>query len=74
MANQFTWARLGLVLRKKLLRILMDKFEKLKTDIAPFKSRSWKRVTWLEPKLVCEVGYQVVTRDVQVKNATFQRV
>ena len=40
----------------------MDKFDKIKTDIVPFKAEAGDKVTWLEPKLVCEVAYQVVTK------------
>ena len=58
-----------------MLGMLMDKFEKLKTvSQAPFAVEEQERVTWLEPKLVCEVIYQCVTREWQVKNAAFQKL
>ena len=31
-------------------------------------------VTWLEPKLVCEVAYQVLTRDMRLRMARFKRL
>jgi bifunctional non-homologous end joining protein LigD len=52
----------------------MDKFEKIKTETSPFKVEFKERVTWLEPKLVCEVGYQVVTRDVRLRMPRFKRL
>jgi DNA ligase D-like protein (predicted 3'-phosphoesterase) len=57
-----------------MLGILTDKFEKLKTDVAPFKPEVGDVVTWLEPKLVCGVVYQVVTRDIKLRMARFQRL
>ena len=52
----------------------MDKFEKIKTDVAPFNVENEERVTWLEPKLVCEVGYQVVTRDMRLRMPRFKQL
>ena len=40
--------------------------------LAPFKPESGDRVTWLEPKLVCEVAYQVVTRDMRLRMPRFK--
>ena len=31
-------------------------------------------VTWLEPKLVCEVAYQVLTGDLRLRMARFKRL
>ena len=45
----------------------MADFKKLKTTSAPFIARDMEGVTWLEPKLVCEVIYQVVTRDCRLR-------
>ncbi len=52
----------------------MDKFGKLKTVVAPFKSEAGDKVTWVEPKLVCEVAYQVVTRDLRLRMPRFKRL
>jgi bifunctional non-homologous end joining protein LigD len=59
----------------EMLRSLMEKFEKLKTEsIAPFVVEEEDRVTWLEPKLVCEVAYQVVTRELRLRMPRFKRL
>ena len=52
----------------------MDKFEKITTEAAPFKPEAGDVVTWLEPKLVCEVAYQVLTRDMRLRMARFKRL
>ncbi|MGD0070170.1 MAG: non-homologous end-joining DNA ligase [Candidatus Bathyarchaeia archaeon] len=66
--------KVGTGFTEEMLGILTDKFEKLKTDVAPFKPEVGDVVTWLEPKLVCEVIYQVVTRDIKLRMARFQRL
>jgi bifunctional non-homologous end joining protein LigD len=43
----------------------------LKTDKAPFEPDIPDEVTWLKPEMVCEVGYQVVTRDVRLRMPRF---
>jgi len=66
--------KVGTGFTQEMLGILTDKFEKLKTDVAPFKPEVGDVVTWLEPELVCEVIYQVVTRDIKLRMARFQRL
>ncbi len=66
--------KVGTGFTEQMLRLLMDKFEKITTDEAPFKPESGDSVTWLEPKLVCEVAYQIVTRDVKLRMARFKRL
>ncbi|MCW3995894.1 MAG: non-homologous end-joining DNA ligase [Candidatus Bathyarchaeota archaeon] len=66
--------KVGTGFTQQMLRILMDKFEKIQTDIEPFKPDSGDQVTWLEPKLVCEVAYQVLTRDMRLRMARFKRL
>jgi bifunctional non-homologous end joining protein LigD len=56
------------------IRLLMDKFEKVTTDQVPFKAEAGDVVTWLEPKIVCEVAYQVLTRDLRLRMARFKRL
>ena len=51
----------------KLLTDLLSQFQTIKSDIALFEVRSMETVTWLEPKLVCEVIYQVVTKDCRLR-------
>ena len=57
-----------------MLGLLIDKFEKLKTETTPFKVESMEKVTWLVPKLICEVGYQVATRDMRLRMPRFIRL
>jgi DNA ligase D-like protein (predicted ligase)/DNA ligase D-like protein (predicted 3'-phosphoesterase) len=66
--------KVGTGFTQKTISVLMDKFEKLKTDADPFKPEASDVVTWLEPKLVCEVAYQVLTRDMRLRMARFKRL
>jgi DNA ligase D-like protein (predicted ligase)/DNA ligase D-like protein (predicted 3'-phosphoesterase) len=66
--------KVGTGFTQEMLRMLSDKFEKLKTDTAPFKPETGDTVTWLEPKLVCEVAYQTVTGDIKLRMARFKRL
>ena len=60
---------------EEMLRILTDKFKILKTTSKPpFVVEMEEMVTWLEPKLVCEVAYQVVTRDMRLRMPRFKRL
>jgi DNA ligase D-like protein (predicted 3'-phosphoesterase) len=63
--------KVGTGFTDETLRVLSDKFEKLKTDAAPFQPEAGDLVTWLEPKLVCEVAFQVVTDDTKLRMARF---
>jgi DNA ligase D-like protein (predicted 3'-phosphoesterase) len=64
--------KVGTGFSEQTLGSLMGKFEKIKTEKAPFKSDSGDNVTWLEPKLVCEVAYQVLTNDFKLRMARFR--
>jgi len=66
--------KVGSGFSQSVIGVLMDKFEKIKTVATPFKSEVGDVVTWLEPKLVCEVLYQVVTHDMKLRMARFQRL
>src|SRR5208282_3360983 len=66
--------KVGTGFTEEMLGILTDKFEKLKTDVAPFKPEVGDRVTWLKPELVCEVAYQVVTDDTKLRMARFHHL
>ena len=66
--------KVGTGFTEEMLRILMDKFEKITTDEAPFRAESGDTVTWLKPQLVCEVAYQVVTKDGRLRMARFKRL
>ena len=66
--------KVGTGFTQETLDSLSDKFKRIKTDVVPFKPESGDFVTWLEPKLVCEVAYQVVTRDMKLRMARFKRL
>jgi len=56
------------------LQALTEEFQKLETEDAPFKADVIGEVTWLKPKLVCEVFYQVATKDGRLRMPRFQRL
>ncbi|MCW3984397.1 MAG: non-homologous end-joining DNA ligase [Candidatus Bathyarchaeota archaeon] len=66
--------KVGTGFTEQTLRTLMAKFQKITTDAAPFEPEKGDVVTWLEPKLVCEVAYQVVTKDGKLRMARFKRL
>jgi DNA ligase D-like protein (predicted ligase)/DNA ligase D-like protein (predicted 3'-phosphoesterase) len=72
--NPIYVGKVGSGFSQNTIRLLMGKFEKNKTDAAPFQPDAGDVVTWLEPKLVCEVIYQVVTHDGKLRMARFQRL
>ncbi len=63
--------KVGTGFSMKTLEFLMEKFEKIKTAKAPFSAEAGDVVTWLEPKLVCEVAFQSLTREVRLRMARF---
>ena len=66
--------KVGTGFTQQMIGVLSDKFEKIKTEVAPFEPEAGDVVTWLEPKLVCEVAYQVLTRDMRLRMARFKRL
>jgi bifunctional non-homologous end joining protein LigD len=64
--------KVGTGFSQTTLRTLSEAFKALTTDSAPFKVDIPDEVTWLKPKLVCEVGYQAVTRDVRLRMPRFR--
>ncbi len=66
--------KVGTGFTEEMLGVLTDKFEKVKTDVAPFQPEAGDRVTWLKPELVCEVAYQVVTDDTKLRMARFHHL
>ena len=66
--------KVGTGFTEKTLQTLVEVFQKLKTDIAPFKAEPFDVVTWLKPELVCEVTYQTVTSDMKLRIAQFQKL
>ena len=66
--------KVGTGFTQEMIRFLVDKFEKIITEVALFKPEAGDVVIWLEPKLVCEVAYQEVTRDLRLRLARFKRL
>jgi bifunctional non-homologous end joining protein LigD len=66
--------KVGTGFSEKKLKLLTSKFQELKTEVAPFETEDSERTTWLKPKLVCEVFYQTITRDLKLRMARFQRL
>ena len=66
--------KVGTGFTQQTIGVLSDKFEKIKTAVAPFEPEAGDVVTWLEPNLVCEVAYQVLTRDMRLRMARFKRL
>ncbi len=60
-------AHVGTGFTQQLLDSLMVDLRKLKKTSAPFIARDMDGITWIEPKLVCEIIYQVVTRDCRLR-------
>jgi bifunctional non-homologous end joining protein LigD len=67
-------AHVGTVFTQQLLDSMMVEFRKIETNVASFSVRGIEGVTWLEPKLVCEVVYQVVTRDCKLRMPRLHRL
>ena len=67
-------AHVGTGFTQILLESLMKELQHLKTEAAPFKVPSMERVTWVKPKLVCEVIYQIVTRDCRLRMPRLYRL
>jgi DNA ligase D-like protein (predicted ligase)/DNA ligase D-like protein (predicted 3'-phosphoesterase) len=64
--------KVGTGFTEKTLETLMEKFKEFKTDKAPFETGLSEEITWLKPKLVCEVFYQVVTNDRRLRMPRFR--
>ncbi len=66
--------KVGTGFSEAVLHSLMDKFGEIKSDTAAFTPEQGDVVTWLKPKLVCEVAYQVLTSDGKLRMARFKRL
>ena len=63
--------KVGTGFTEETLQELCAEFESLSTEEAPFETGFNQNITWLEPKLVCEVHYQVVTNDFRLRMPRF---
>jgi bifunctional non-homologous end joining protein LigD len=66
--------KVGTGFSQKTLEELSEKFQKLITDNAPFELGIGEKATWLKPELVCEIAYQVVTKDGRLRMPRFLRL
>jgi bifunctional non-homologous end joining protein LigD len=66
--------KVGTGFSEKTLQTLLESFERLKTDSAPFEVEDPQNVTWIIPELVAEVTYQSVTKDHKLRIAQFQKL
>jgi DNA ligase D-like protein (predicted 3'-phosphoesterase) len=66
--------KVGTGFSQETLKSLLAEFEKLETPTPPFTVNISEKVTWLKPKFVCEVAYQVVTKDLRLRMPRFQRL
>jgi DNA ligase D-like protein (predicted 3'-phosphoesterase) len=63
--------KVGTGFSQAMLETLLERFQQLKTNTAPFNVDVPDEVTWLKPELVCEVTYQTVTRDGRLRMPRF---
>lgn len=64
--------KVGTGFSQETLQTLSEEFLGLETETAPFEVDAPEQVKWLRPKLVCEVLYQVVTRDARLRMPRFR--
>ena len=58
---------------KSLLESLLEKLKKIEVSNKAFECELYRgRVTWVEPKYVCEVVYMAVTPDPDSEASTFE--
>ena len=72
--NPIYVGKVGTGFTESMLKSLSKMFEKIKTDTVPFPPEPGDEVTWLKPKLVCEVAYQILTKDTRLRMARFKRL
>jgi bifunctional non-homologous end joining protein LigD len=63
--------KVGTGFSQTMLDKLSKRFQKLKTDTAPVNVDITDEITWLKPELVCEVTYQMVTKDKRLRMPRF---
>ncbi len=66
--------KVGTGFSQALLQSLRDQFQKIVSEATPFEADVAEKVTWLKPILVCEVTYQVVTKDGRLRMPRFLRL
>lgn len=66
--------KVGTGFTEQTLRELLAEFKRIENSEAPFSPDIPEHVTWLKPKLVAEVAYQVVTKDGRLRMPRFLRL
>jgi DNA ligase D-like protein (predicted ligase)/DNA ligase D-like protein (predicted 3'-phosphoesterase) len=64
--------KVGTGFSQETLENLSDKFKELATGKSPFETVLSEEITWLKPKLVCEVYFQIVTNDRRLRMPRFR--
>ncbi len=64
--------KVGTGFTEKTLAELSEAFKPLETEKKQFETELHEELTWLRPKLVCEVYYQVVTNDRKLRMPRFR--
>src|SRR3972149_5809623 len=64
--------KVGTGFPQETLEELLEAFRSLRTRKKPFETGLHEEITWLKPKLVCEVYYQLVTRDRKLRMPRFR--
>jgi len=72
--NTIYVGKVGTGFTASIFKSLSSKFEKIKTESIPFLPEAGDEVTWLKPKLVCEVAYQILTKDMRLRMARFRKL
>lgn len=66
--------KVGTGFSQETLNDLRAEFLKIESENPPFEADVAEKVTWIRPKLVCEVAYQVVTKDMRLRMPRFLRL
>ncbi len=66
--------KVGTGFSDETLDTMLSEFRKIETVNEPFKADVAEKLTWLKPKFVCEVAYQVVTKDMRLRMPRFVRL
>ena len=64
--------KVGTGFPQETLEELLEAFRSLRTSEKAFETGLHEEITWLKPKLVCEVYYQLVTRDRKLRMPRFR--
>ena len=64
--------KVGTGFNQTTLEELCKAFEPFKTENPAFKTGLHEEITWLKPKLVCEIHYQTITNDLRLRMPRFR--